>query len=98
MAIGSARSTEERLRWLEAVTDAGLAQLSVDRLLEELLDRVRELMVWGSRTGSCYVTCGFQAAGSYWLISPPRTGRRRILPRSGSGTGDSGRGGRSWRA
>jgi bifunctional non-homologous end joining protein LigD len=22
----------------------------------------------------------FQAAGSYWLISPPRTGRRRILP------------------
>jgi hypothetical protein len=22
----------------------------------------------------------FQAAGSYWLISPPGTGRRRILP------------------
>jgi len=22
----------------------------------------------------------FQAAGSYWLISPPRIGRRRILP------------------
>jgi phosphoserine phosphatase RsbU/P len=42
--IGSARSPEERLRWLEAVTDAGLAQLSVDRLLEELLDKVRELM------------------------------------------------------
>jgi len=35
---------EERLRWLEAVTDAGLAQLTVDRLLDELLDKVRELM------------------------------------------------------
>ena len=42
--IASARSTEERLRWLEAVTDAGLAQLTVDRLLDELLDKVRELM------------------------------------------------------
>ena len=37
----------------------------------------------------------FQAAGSYSLIRPPRTGRRRILPWTGSGTGDSGRGGRS---
>ena len=42
--IASARLTEERLRWLEAVTDAGLAQLTVDRLLDELLDKVRELM------------------------------------------------------
>jgi sigma-B regulation protein RsbU (phosphoserine phosphatase) len=42
--ISSAPSTEERLRWLEAVTDAGLAQLTVDRLLDELLDKVRELM------------------------------------------------------
>ena len=42
--IASARSTEERLRWLEAVTDAGLAQLTVVRLLDELLDKVRELM------------------------------------------------------
>ena len=42
--ISSARSVEERLRWLEAVTDAGLAQLTVDRLLDELLDKVRELM------------------------------------------------------
>jgi sigma-B regulation protein RsbU (phosphoserine phosphatase) len=42
--IAAARSTEERLRWLEAVTDAGLAQLTVDRLLDELLDKVRELM------------------------------------------------------
>jgi phosphoserine phosphatase RsbU/P len=42
--ITSARSTEERLRWLETVTDAGLAQLTVDRLLDELLDKVRELM------------------------------------------------------
>ena len=37
----------------------------------------------------------FQAAASYWLIKPPRIGRRRILPRIGSGTGASGRGGRS---
>jgi anti-sigma regulatory factor (Ser/Thr protein kinase) len=36
---------EERLRWLEAVTDTGLARLSVDRLLDELLDKVRELLV-----------------------------------------------------
>ena len=36
-----------------------------------------------------------QAAGSYSLISPPRTGRRRILPQAGSGTGTCGRGGRS---
>ena len=42
--IASARLTEERLRWLEAVTDAGLAQLTVDRMLDELLDKVRELM------------------------------------------------------
>ena len=34
----------ERVRWLEAVTDAGLAHLTVDRLLDELLDKVRELM------------------------------------------------------
>jgi putative methionine-R-sulfoxide reductase with GAF domain len=32
------------LRWLEAVTDSGLAQLSVDQLLYELLDKVRALM------------------------------------------------------
>jgi len=37
----------------------------------------------------------FQAAASYWLRSPPRTGRRRILPRTTSGTGDVGRGGRN---
>ena len=42
--IASARSAEERLRWLEAVTDAGLAQLTVDQLLDELLEKVRELM------------------------------------------------------
>jgi hypothetical protein len=39
-----------------------------------------------------------QAAGSHSLIRPPRTGRRRILLRTGSGIGDSGRGGRSCRA
>ncbi|MBV9312941.1 MAG: SpoIIE family protein phosphatase [Pseudonocardia sp.] len=32
------------MRWLEAVTDAGLAHLTVDRLLDELLEKVRELM------------------------------------------------------
>ena len=37
----------------------------------------------------------FQAAASYSLIRPPRIGRRRILPRTGSGTGDVGRGGRN---
>lgn len=42
--VEPAGSLEERLRWLEAVTDAGLAQLGVDRLLDELLDKVRELM------------------------------------------------------
>ena len=36
-----------------------------------------------------------QAAGSYSLIKPPRIGRRRMLPWTGSGTGVSGRGGRS---
>ena len=34
----------DRLRRLEAVTDAGLAQLDVDELLDELLERVRELL------------------------------------------------------
>ena len=34
----------DRLRRLEAVTDAGLAQLDVEELLDELLDRVRELL------------------------------------------------------
>ena len=38
------RSIPERLRWLELVTDAGLAHLTVDQLLDELLDKVRELM------------------------------------------------------
>ena len=33
----------------------------------------------------------FQAAGSYSLMSPPRTGRRRILPWARSGTGPDGR-------
>ena len=37
----------------------------------------------------------FQAAASYSLRSPPRIGRRRILPSTGSGTGDVGRGGRN---
>jgi len=37
-------SAEERLRWLEAVSDTGLADLTVDQLLDELLEKVRELM------------------------------------------------------
>jgi len=38
------RAIAERLRGIEAVTDAGLAQLSVEELLVELLDRVREIL------------------------------------------------------
>ena len=34
----------DRLRQIEAVTDAGLAHLDVEELLKELLDRVRELL------------------------------------------------------
>jgi vacuolar iron transporter family protein len=37
----------------------------------------------------------FQAAAPYSLGSPPKIGRRRILPWTGSGTGDVGRGGRN---
>jgi hypothetical protein len=37
----------------------------------------------------------FQAAVSYSLRSPPRIGRRRILPWTGSGIGNVGRGGRN---
>src|SRR3954452_12668358 len=39
-----ADSVQERLQWLEVVTDTELAQLSVERLLDELLEKVRELM------------------------------------------------------
>jgi serine phosphatase RsbU (regulator of sigma subunit) len=38
------RSAEERLKWLEAVNDTALADLTVDQLLDELLEKVRELM------------------------------------------------------
>jgi phosphoserine phosphatase RsbU/P len=41
---GRIRAIAERLRGIEAVTDAGLAQLSVEELLVELLDRVREIL------------------------------------------------------
>ena len=34
----------DRLRRLELVTDAGLAQLDVDELLDELLERARDLL------------------------------------------------------
>ena len=42
--VDPSHSAGQRLRWLEVVTDAGLAQLSVDRLLDELLERVCALM------------------------------------------------------
>ena len=41
---GRIRAIAERLRGIEAVTDASLAQLSVEELLVELLDRVREIL------------------------------------------------------
>ncbi len=37
-------ASTERLKWLEVVTDAALAHLSVEQLLDELLARVRTLM------------------------------------------------------
>jgi len=42
--IDAATDSDERLRRLEAVTDAALSRLDVDDLLAELLDRVRELL------------------------------------------------------
>ena len=36
--------SDERLRRIEAVTDATLSQLDVNDLLDELLDRVREVL------------------------------------------------------
>ncbi|GAA1861267.1 SpoIIE family protein phosphatase [Asanoa iriomotensis] len=42
--IDAATDSDERLRRLEAVTDAALSHLDVDALLDELLDRVRELL------------------------------------------------------
>lgn len=41
---GAGWGPDDRLRRLEAVTDAGLAQLDLDELLDELLERVRELL------------------------------------------------------
>ncbi len=41
---GRIRAIAERLRGIEAVTDAGLAQLTLEELLVELLDRVREIL------------------------------------------------------
>jgi anti-sigma regulatory factor (Ser/Thr protein kinase)/putative methionine-R-sulfoxide reductase with GAF domain len=38
------KEAEDRLRDIESVTDAGLARLSVDDLLVELLDRVRDIL------------------------------------------------------
>ena len=42
--VGLVRSREDRSRWLEVVTDTGLAQLTVDELLDELLEKVIGLM------------------------------------------------------
>ena len=65
-----------------------------DDVIKYYLDMLRSDPV-GFQNSATASDQRFQAAGSYWLISPPRTGRRRILPWTGSGTGDSGRGGRS---
>ena len=43
-AAGTRKETADRLRDIESVTDAGLAHLSVDDLLVELLDRVRDIL------------------------------------------------------
>jgi len=61
------------------------------------LERPRCDRFWvsGARTRPLCLTSGFQAAASYSLMRPPRIGRRRILPSTGSGTGEVGRGGRS---
>ena len=42
--IEAATDSDERLRRIEAVTDAALSRLDVDDLLEELLDRVLDLL------------------------------------------------------
>ena len=47
---GPIEATAERLRGIEAVTDAGLARLSVEKLLVELLDRVREILAVDTAT------------------------------------------------
>lgn len=44
MPEGSGTGADERLRQIEAVTDAELAHLGADDLLAELLERVRELL------------------------------------------------------
>ncbi|HKA85483.1 MAG TPA: SpoIIE family protein phosphatase [Acidimicrobiales bacterium] len=41
---GTWKGAADRLRDIESVTDAGLARLSVDDLLDELLDRVRDIL------------------------------------------------------
>jgi anti-sigma regulatory factor (Ser/Thr protein kinase)/putative methionine-R-sulfoxide reductase with GAF domain len=41
---GTRKGAADRLRDIESVTDAGLARLSVDDLLVELLDRVRDIL------------------------------------------------------
>jgi anti-sigma regulatory factor (Ser/Thr protein kinase)/putative methionine-R-sulfoxide reductase with GAF domain len=43
-AAGTPKGAADRLRDIESVTDAGLARLSVDDLLVELLDRVRDVL------------------------------------------------------
>jgi phosphoserine phosphatase RsbU/P len=44
MGAGNAATTGERLRRLESVTDAALSRLDASDLLDELLDRVRDLL------------------------------------------------------
>lgn len=44
MSAGVSRSADQRLHRVESLTDAALAHLDVEDLLNELLDRVRELL------------------------------------------------------
>jgi len=67
---------------------------AVEPQIRELLTSASKDIVSGSKIRPCRLIRGFQAAVSYSL-SPPRIGRCRILPSTGSGTGDVGRGGRN---
>jgi anti-sigma regulatory factor (Ser/Thr protein kinase)/putative methionine-R-sulfoxide reductase with GAF domain len=44
MPAGTGKEAADRLRDIESVTDAGLARLSADDLLDELLERVRDIL------------------------------------------------------
>ena len=79
---------------LSRTTSASTPEAAV--AVARLLDEIRALGHFGSTTmamrmwlsarpvpGGPRPVQPFQAAGECWLISPPRTRRRRILPRTG---------------